>query len=72
MIKSFSGQVVFCFAILRAISAYVGEKWLSQYTDNCFEAVKVLQHTLANFTRYCPSYSRQTSYLFWFVFHRAD
>ena len=24
MIKSFSGQVVFCFAILRAISAYVG------------------------------------------------
>ena len=26
MIKSFSGQVVFCFAILRAISAYVGEK----------------------------------------------
>ena len=32
MIKSFSGQVVFCFAILRAISAYVGENWLSQYT----------------------------------------
>ena len=31
MIKSFSGQVVFCFAILRAISAYVGENWLSQY-----------------------------------------
>ena len=30
MIKSFSGQVVFCFAILRAISAYVGENWLSQ------------------------------------------
>ena len=28
MIKSFSGQVVFCFAILRAISAYVGENWL--------------------------------------------
>ena len=26
MIKSFSGQVVFCF-----ISAYVGENWLSQY-----------------------------------------
>ena len=33
MIKSFSGQVVFCFAILRAISAYVGENWLSQYTQ---------------------------------------
>ena len=32
MIKSFSGQVAFCFAILRAISAYVGENWLSQYT----------------------------------------
>ena len=32
MIKSFSGQVVFCFAILRAISAFVGENWLSQYT----------------------------------------
>ena len=32
MIKSFSGQVVFCFALLRAISAYVGENWLSQYT----------------------------------------
>ena len=31
MIKSFSGQVVFCFAILRAISAYVGENWLSKY-----------------------------------------
>ena len=31
MIKSFSGKVVFCFAILRAISAYVGENWLSQY-----------------------------------------
>ena len=34
MIKSFSGQVVFCFAILRAISAYVGENWLSQYTSD--------------------------------------
>ena len=32
MIKSFSGQVAFCFAILGAISAYVGENWLSQYT----------------------------------------
>ena len=32
IIKSFSGQVVFCFAILRAISAYVGENWLSQYS----------------------------------------
>ena len=31
LIKSFSGQVAFCFAILRAISAYVGENWLSQY-----------------------------------------
>ena len=32
-IKSFFGRVVFCFAILRAISAYVGENWLSQYSD---------------------------------------
>ena len=32
MIKSFSGQVVLCFAILRALSAYVGKNWLSQYT----------------------------------------
>ena len=31
MIKSFPGQIVFCFAILRGISAYVGENWLSQY-----------------------------------------
>ena len=31
MIKSFSSQVVFCFAILIAISAYVGENQLSQY-----------------------------------------
>ena len=36
MIKSFSGQVVFCFAILRAISAYVGENWLSQYINCCY------------------------------------
>ena len=35
MIKSFSGQVAFCFAILRAISAYVGENWLSQYMLKC-------------------------------------
>ena len=34
MIKSFSGQIVFCFAILRAISAYVGENWLSQYINS--------------------------------------
>ena len=34
MIKSFSGQVVFYFAILIAISAYVGENWLSQYIYN--------------------------------------
>ena len=32
MIKSFSGRVIFCFAILRAISAYVCENGLSQYT----------------------------------------
>ena len=32
MIKSFSGLVVFCFAFLRTISAYVGENWLSQYS----------------------------------------
>ena len=31
MIKSFSGQVVFCFALRRAISTYVGENRLSQY-----------------------------------------
>ena len=36
MIKSFSGQVVFCFAILRAISAYVGENRLSQYSVGFF------------------------------------
>ena len=35
MIKSFYGQVVFCFAMLRAISAYVGENWLSQYMIAC-------------------------------------
>ena len=34
MIKSFSGQVVFCFVIRRAISAYVGENRLSQYIDD--------------------------------------
>ena len=33
MITSFSGHVVFCLAILRAISAYVGENWLSQYIE---------------------------------------
>ena len=32
MIKSFSGHVVFCFALRRAISAYVGENRLSQYS----------------------------------------
>ena len=36
MIKSFSGQVVFCFVILKAISAYVGENWLSQYIITYF------------------------------------
>ena len=45
MIKSFSGQVVFCFAILRAISAYVGENWLSQYTYKC--AKKILRSLTA-------------------------
>ena len=39
MIKSFSGQVVFCFAILRAISAYVGENWLSQYMKKVMYAI---------------------------------
>ena len=34
MIKSFSGQVVFSFAILRVISAYVGKNRLSQYSVN--------------------------------------
>ena len=38
MIKSFSGQVVFYFAILIAISAYVGENWLSQYNSYHFIA----------------------------------
>ena len=33
MIKSFFGQVVFCFAMHRAISAYVGENRLSQYSS---------------------------------------
>ena len=37
MIKSFSGQVVFCFAILRAISAYIGENRLSQYIFSTVE-----------------------------------
>ena len=40
MIKSFSGQVVFCFAILRAISAYVGENWLSQYSGVSYNFAK--------------------------------
>ena len=41
MIKSFSGQVVFSFALRRAISAYVGENRLSQYPrDMCFDALK--------------------------------
>ena len=42
MIKSFSGQAVFCFAILRAISAYVGENWLSQYICRlvCVDALR--------------------------------
>ena len=39
MIKSFSGQVVFCFPILRTISAYVGENWLSQYTLGIYQAI---------------------------------
>ena len=39
MIKSFSGQVVFYFAILIAISAYVGENRLSQYTYVIFYAL---------------------------------
>ena len=34
--------------------------------------IKVPQHTLANFTTYCPSYSRQTSCLFLFALHRVD
>ena len=41
MIKSFSGQVVFCFAILRAISAYVGENWLSHYTIHSYPILQV-------------------------------
>ena len=38
----------------------VNTSYLSSFTA----IVKVPQHTLANLTRYCPSYSRQTSYLF--------
>ena len=45
MIKSFSGQVVFCFAILRAISAYVGENWLSQYMVHAQELDVFLFYT---------------------------
>ena len=41
MIKSFFGQVLFCFAILRAISAYVGENGLSQYNYKSNEACKI-------------------------------
>ena len=37
MIKSFSGQVAFSFAILRVISAYVGENRLSQYSLNILD-----------------------------------
>ena len=39
MIKSFSSQVVFCFAILKAIFAYVGENWLSQYIMKKLHAI---------------------------------
>ena len=42
MIKSFSGQVVFCFAILRAISAYVGENRLSQYMSHSYVLPRLL------------------------------
>ena len=48
MIKSFSGQVVFCFAILRAISAYVGENWLSQYIST-WALVRVFSDVLVAF-----------------------
>ena len=41
MIKSFSGQVVFCFALRRAISAYVGENRLSQYTLSFYSLHKL-------------------------------
>ena len=40
MIKSFSGQVVFSFALRRAISAYVGENRLSQYIKFVFCCLK--------------------------------
>ena len=46
MIKSFFGQVLFCFAILRAISAYVGENWLSQYT--CMHIFPILSFFTGN------------------------
>ena len=51
MIKSFPSQVVFCFAILRAVSAYVGENWLSQYISQnpyfvkCEQILKVITIT---------------------------
>ena len=47
MIKSFSGQFVFCFAILRAISAYVGENWLSKYMQNLIQIYHVVQELWA-------------------------
>ena len=37
---------------------------LGEFFCHNSSSFKVPQHTLANFTRYCPSYSRQTSYLF--------
>ena len=50
MIKSFSGQVVFCFAIPRAISAYVGENWLSQYIPLSHNSVQ--SHNSVHFLLY--------------------
>ena len=50
MIKSFSGQVVFCFAILRAISAYVGENCLSQY--NALSKMLLIKHCASHILPY--------------------
>ena len=62
MIKSFSCQVVFYFAIPRAISAYVGENWLFQYKGakirNRYNQVpRLTQDTLINtdLDIHCPS-----------------
>ena len=69
MIKSFSGQVVFCFAILRAISAYVGENWLSQYSLLIFSKSSFSKYsfrmTIRVLNSFGPGQGRHLSGLIW-------